>query len=73
MLDVYVVAILVALVQAQSLATMAPGPGVLAFGAVVVLSMLATMAFDPRLIWDTANQTDINGEVSTDASQSATA
>ena len=52
MLDVYVVAILVALVQAQSLATMAPGPGVLAFAAVVVLSMLATMAFDPRLIWD---------------------
>ena len=52
MLDVYVVAVLVALVQAQSLATMAPGPGVLAFGAVVVLSMLATMAFDPRLIWD---------------------
>ena len=55
MLDVYVVAILVALVQAQSLATMAPGPGVLAFAAVVVLSMLATMAFDPRLIWDGTN------------------
>lgn len=52
MLDVYVVAILVALVQAQSLATILPGPGVLAFGAVVVLSMMATMAFDPRLIWD---------------------
>ncbi len=73
MLDVYVVAILVALVQAQSLATMAPGPGVLAFGAVVVLSMLATMAFDPRLIWDTANQTEINGEVSTHANQSTAA
>ncbi len=52
MLDVYVIAILVALVQAQSLATILPGPGVLAFAAVVVLSMLATMAFDPRLIWD---------------------
>lgn len=52
MLDVYVVAILVALVQAQSLASMAPGPGVLAFASVVVLSMLATMSFDPRLIWD---------------------
>jgi paraquat-inducible protein A len=52
MLDVFVVAVLVALVQAQSLATMAPGPGVLAFAAVVILSMLATMAFDPRLIWD---------------------
>jgi len=28
----------------------------LAFGAVVILSMLATMAFDPRLIWDSAEQ-----------------
>ena len=54
MLDVYVVAILVALVQAQSLASISPGSGVLAFGAVVVLSMMATMAFDPRLIWDNA-------------------
>ena len=52
MLDVYVVTILVALVQVQSLATIAPGSGVLAFAAVVVLSMLATMSFDPRLIWD---------------------
>jgi paraquat-inducible protein A len=34
------------------LATIAPGSGVLAFAAVVVLSMLATMSFDPRLIWD---------------------
>ena len=52
MLDVYVVTILVALVQVQSLATIRPGVGVLAFAAVVVLSMLATMAFEPRLIWD---------------------
>ena len=58
MLDVYVVAILVALVQAQALASMAPGPGVLAFAAVVVLSMLATMAFDPRLIWDARKSTE---------------
>ena len=56
MLDVYVVAILVALVQAQSLASISAGPGILAFGAVVILSMLATMAFDPRLIWDSAEQ-----------------
>lgn len=63
MLDVYVVAILVALVRAQSLATMAPGPGVLAFACVVVLSMLATSAFDPRLIWDTAEQSEINEDV----------
>lgn len=52
MLDVYVVTILGALVQVQSLATIAPGNGVLAFAAVVVLSMLATRTFDPRLIWD---------------------
>jgi paraquat-inducible protein A len=58
MLDVYVVAILVALVQAQALATIVPGPGVVAFGAVVVLSMLATMSFDPRLIWDSAIQNE---------------
>lgn len=58
MLDVYVVAILVALVQAQALATIVPGPGVVAFGAVVVLSMLATMSFDPRLIWDSEIQNE---------------
>lgn len=52
MLDVYVVTILVALVQVESLALIRPGSGVVAFGAVVVLSMLATMSFEPRLIWD---------------------
>lgn len=52
MLDVYVVTLLVALVQVQSLASITPGSGILAFAAVVVLSMLATMSFDPRLIWD---------------------
>ncbi|PKO31321.1 MAG: paraquat-inducible membrane protein A [Betaproteobacteria bacterium HGW-Betaproteobacteria-7] len=52
MLDVFVVTILVTLVQVQTLATIHPGPGVLAFAAVVILSMLATMAFEPRLIWD---------------------
>ncbi|HEX8989891.1 MAG TPA: paraquat-inducible protein A [Rhodocyclaceae bacterium] len=52
MLDVYVVTILVALVHVQSLAAIRPGSGVLAFAAVVVLSMLATLSFEPRLIWD---------------------
>ncbi|MCL1089108.1 paraquat-inducible protein A [Shewanella profunda] len=57
MLDVYVVTILVALVRAESLATISPGSGVLAFAAVVILSMLAAMAFDPRLIWDPLDET----------------
>ena len=29
-----------------------PGPGAIAFGAVVVLTMFAAMAFDPRIMWD---------------------
>jgi paraquat-inducible protein A len=54
MLDVFVVAILVTLVQLQFVAAVTPGKGALAFGAVVVLTMLATMSFDPRLLWDSA-------------------
>ena len=52
MLDIYVVAILVTLVQAKALASIRAGPGAIAFGAVVVLTMFAAMSFDPRLIWD---------------------
>jgi len=52
MLDIFVIGILVALVQFQALATIRPAPGVLAFGAVVVLTMFAALSFDPRLIWD---------------------
>ena len=52
MLDIYVIAILVALVQLQALATISAGPAALAFAAVVVLTMVAAMSFDPRLIWD---------------------
>jgi paraquat-inducible protein A len=52
MLDIYVVTLLAALVQLGSLATVKAGPGALAFGAVVVLTMFASMQFDPRLIWD---------------------
>ena len=52
MLDIYVVTLLVALVQLQSLATITAAPGALEFGAVVVIPMLASMTFDPRLIWD---------------------
>lgn len=54
MLDVFVVALTIALVHFGSFADITPGPGVLAFGAVVVLTMCASMQFDPRLIWDGA-------------------
>ncbi len=53
MVDVYVVAILVALVHLGSLASVQARVGALYFGAVVVLTMFAAASFDPRLIWDT--------------------
>ena len=52
MVDIYVAGILAALVQFQALATIKAGPGAVAFGAVVVMTMFAAEAFDPRLIWD---------------------
>ena len=52
MTDIYVGATLVALVHLGPFANIEPGDGAIAFGAVVVLTMLATMSFDPRLMWD---------------------
>ena len=52
MLDVFVDAFVVALVQLQPLMSVQPGLGVAFFMAVVVLTMLAAQSFDPRLIWD---------------------
>ncbi|MFM0302219.1 paraquat-inducible protein A [Paraburkholderia sediminicola] len=59
MLDIYVITILVALVQFGSVATIDAGPGAIAFGAVVVLTMFAALSFDPRLIWDAV---ELDGE-----------
>lgn len=52
MLDVFVVSLTVSLVHFGSFAQITAGPGALAFGSVVVLTMLASNQFDPRLIWD---------------------
>ena len=52
MLDIYVVTLLAALVKLGPMGTVKAGPAALAFGAVVVLTMFASMQFDPRLIWD---------------------
>jgi paraquat-inducible protein A len=52
MLDVFVVTLTVALVRFQSFAEVTAGPGVIAFGSVVILTLLAARQFDPRLIWD---------------------
>ncbi len=51
MLDVFVVVLLVGMVRFGAFASVEPAAGLLAFGAVVVLTMLASASFDPRLIW----------------------
>lgn len=56
MVDIYVGATLVALVHLGPFANIEPGPGAIAFGTVVVLTMLATMSFDPRLTWDVLDE-----------------
>ncbi len=52
MVDVFVVSILVALIQLGGLLTITAGAAAIAFGGVVVVTMLAAESFDPRLIWD---------------------
>lgn len=52
MVDIFMISILVALVSLGSIATVEPGAGAIAFAAVVIITMKAAMAFDPRLIWD---------------------
>ena len=53
-IDVFVAALLTALVTLGRVATIEPGLGILAFGGVVVTTMAAAESFDPRLIWDAA-------------------
>jgi paraquat-inducible protein A len=57
MTDIYVVTIMVALVHLGNLATIEAGSGAIFFGAVVVLTIIAAMTFDPREIWDNMEPT----------------
>lgn len=52
MIDVCVVAVLVALVQMGQLTTVTPGPAGLPFAGVVIATILAAFSFDSRLLWD---------------------
>ncbi len=61
MVDVFVVALLVALFQFGTVLSVEPGGAALAFCGVVIATMLAAKAFDPRLIWDAS----VNGKEAT--------
>ncbi len=52
MIDVFVVAILAALVHLGGLLVIRPGIAALSFAGVVIVTMVAAESFDPRLIWD---------------------
>jgi paraquat-inducible protein A len=56
MIDIFMLSILVALVRFGAIASVAPGIGALSFASVVVLTMFAATAFDPRLMWDRAGE-----------------
>jgi len=51
MLDVFLVAFLAGLVRFGGLSNIEPGEGIAAFALAVVLTALATHAFDPRVLW----------------------
>jgi paraquat-inducible protein A len=56
MIDVFVVAILTALVQLGFLASINPGPAAAFFALSVAFTMLSAQSLDPRLIWDSAER-----------------
>ncbi|CAM4296906.1 paraquat-inducible protein A [Palleronia rufa] len=56
MIDVFVVAILSALVQLNFAASINPGPAAITFALSVIFTMLAAISFDPRMIWDRDGQ-----------------
>ena len=56
MVDVFVVTLLVSLVQFGFVYTVEPEGAIIAFGAVVILTMVAAETFDPRLIWDALDE-----------------
>jgi paraquat-inducible protein A len=52
MLDLFMISILSALVDMGAVSSVVPGPGATAFASVVVVTLFASISFDPRLIWD---------------------
>ncbi|PNH87173.1 paraquat-inducible membrane protein A [Vibrio diazotrophicus] len=51
-MDLFVISIMLAVVDRGQLLDFTPGYGAIAFGMVVVLTLLAAESLDPRLIWD---------------------
>lgn len=68
MIDIFVVAILVALVQLQNLMAIYPGPAALSFAAVVIFTMFSAMIFDSRMLWFSSTNLSSTNKNETDTS-----
>jgi paraquat-inducible protein A len=66
MLDIFVIALLSALVQFGFFTTIQAAPAATWFTAVVVLSMFAALSFDPRRLWDACDPQNIRSDRTTD-------
>ncbi|USD66521.1 paraquat-inducible protein A [Vibrio sp. SCSIO 43136] len=65
MMDLFVISIMLTLVDRGQILDFTPGYGAVAFGIVVIMTMLAAESLDPRLIWDNypnSNQDKNNNE-----------
>lgn len=56
MLEVLLLAIAVSMIEMGQIATVHPGRGVFSFTAVVALTLMATLSFDPRLLWESSGK-----------------
>jgi paraquat-inducible protein A len=65
MLDIFVIAILVTVVNFGNLASIQANLGAAAFATVVILTMIAAVTFDPRLIWDNTFDEDVEEQEAT--------
>ena len=69
MIDIFMLAVLVGLVRMGIVASVYPGLGAVCFGACVILTMLASFSFDPRLMWDAAGRTACDAEEAEERAQ----
>ena len=59
MIDVFVIAVLSALVRMGQLMNVYPAWGAVLFAMVVIITMIAAMTFDPRLTWDRVRENNM--------------
>lgn len=62
MIDLFVISIMLTLLDRGQVLDFTPGPGAIAFGLVVIFTMLATDSFDPKSIWEHQEKNELEAE-----------